>query len=233
MLWSIVSNAFCKSVRTIPVRRTESKPFVILSWRYDKQVTVERHFLKPDWYLYMTLLSDRRFMVWSWIIRSITLQISESSEMGLKFFGSVLRPFLYKGLIFVTLHLSWKEASLMKRLQILAIGVQGIFEPALRNLPARLSTFSNSIFFLTEVHSLVILAHWRYSKFSCRVRKLLDKINCKTRKMFLKVFAIVLGENDNSFFVLRQILFKDCLIFFKKIDKGAALTKFQQDQNFQ
>ena len=28
----------------------------------------------------------------------------------------------------------------MKRLQILAIGVQSIFEPSLRNLPARLST---------------------------------------------------------------------------------------------
>ena len=51
---------------------------------------------------------------------------------------SVLRPFLYKGLIFATLHLSGKEASLMERLQILAIGVQGIFEPSLRNLPARL-----------------------------------------------------------------------------------------------
>ena len=59
--------------------------------------------------------------------------------MGLKFLGSVLRPFLYKGLIFATFHLSWKEASLMERLQILAIGVQSIFEPSLRKLPARLS----------------------------------------------------------------------------------------------
>ena len=60
--------------------------------------------------------------------------------MGLKFFGSVLRPFLCKGLIFATLHLSGKEASLMERLQILALGLQIIFEPSLRNLPARLST---------------------------------------------------------------------------------------------
>ena len=52
--------------------------------------------------------------------------------MGLKFSGSVLRPFLYKGLIFVTLHLSGKEASLMERLQFLAIGVQCLFEPSLR-----------------------------------------------------------------------------------------------------
>ena len=34
MLWSIVSNAFCKSIRTIPVRRPKLKPFVILSLRY-------------------------------------------------------------------------------------------------------------------------------------------------------------------------------------------------------
>ena len=63
MLWSIVSNAFCKSIRTIPVRRPESKPFVILSCRYDKQVSVEWNFLKPDWYLYRTLLSDRKLIV--------------------------------------------------------------------------------------------------------------------------------------------------------------------------
>ena len=53
--------------------------------------------------------------------------------MVLKFFGSVLIPFLYKGLIFATLHLSGKEASLMERLQ-------SVFEPPLRNLLAILST---------------------------------------------------------------------------------------------
>ena len=41
--------------------------------------------------------------------------------MGLKFFEPVLRPFLYNGLIFATLHLSGKEASLMELLQILTI----------------------------------------------------------------------------------------------------------------
>ena len=60
--------------------------------------------------------------------------------MGLKFFGSVLRPFFYKGLIFKILHLSEKEASLMERLQILAMGVQSVFESSLRNLFTRLFT---------------------------------------------------------------------------------------------
>ena len=107
------------------------------------------------------------------------LEISGSSEMSLKFFGSVLRPFLYKGLIFAPLHLFGKEASLIERLQILAIGIQSIFEASLTNLPARSSTpvallvlnsfnifridteltFSNLSFFFTEVNSLVILTH--------------------------------------------------------------------------
>ena len=140
MLWSIVSNAFCKSIRTIPVRRPELKPFVILSCRYDKEVSVKWNFLKPDWYLYMTMSSDRKFIIWSWAICSIILEISGSIEMGLKFFGSVLRPFLYKGLTFANFYLSGKGVSLMERLQILAIGLQSIFEPSLRNLPSRLST---------------------------------------------------------------------------------------------
>ena len=140
MLWSLVLKVFCKSIRTIPVRRLESKAFVILSWRYDKQVSVEWKFLKPDWYLYRIFLPHRKFIVWSWIIHYIILELSGSSEMGLKFFGSVLRPFLCKGLIFATLHLSGKQASLMERLQILAIGVQSTFEPSLKNLPARSST---------------------------------------------------------------------------------------------
>ena len=60
------------------------------------------HFLKSDWYFHRALLSDSQFIVWSWKIHSIVLEISGSSKMSLKFFGSVLRPFLYKGLIFVT-----------------------------------------------------------------------------------------------------------------------------------
>ena len=139
MLWSIVLNASCKSIRTIPVRRPKLKPFVILSWSYDKQVSAEWNFLKPDWYLYRALLSDRKFIAWSWIIRSIILEISGSSEMGLKFFGSVLRPFIIQRLNLCNFTFIWERGNLMERLQILAIGVQSISEPSLRNLPTRLS----------------------------------------------------------------------------------------------
>ena len=139
MLWSILSNAFCKSISTILVRRPESKLFAILSRIYDKQESVECNFLKPDWNLCRTLLCDRKFVVWLWIIRSKILESRGSSKMGVQLVEPVLRPFLYKGLIFGTLHLSGKETSLMERLQILAIVVQSLFEPSLRNLPARLS----------------------------------------------------------------------------------------------
>ena len=67
----------------------------------------------------------------------------------------------------------------MERLEILAIGVQSVFEPSLRNFPARLSTpvallvlnsrnifrinteltFSILILFFTEINSLVILTN--------------------------------------------------------------------------
>ena len=44
--------------------------------------------------------------------------------------------FLYKGLIFASLHLSGKEESLLERLQILAIVVKGVSELSLRNHPS-------------------------------------------------------------------------------------------------
>ena len=60
MLWSMVSNAFCKSIRTFPVREPESK-----FWFFHRGMTnksVEWNFRKPDWYLYKTLLSDSLIM---------------------------------------------------------------------------------------------------------------------------------------------------------------------------
>ena len=93
---------------------------------------------------------------------------------------------IVNGLNFATLHLSGKGASLMKRLEILAIGVQSVFQPSLRNLPARLST---PVALLLFTRSLA-----------------------KFAKCFLKVFAIVLGENVNSPFCLVNPFF---LIIFQ------------------
>ena len=55
-------------------QETRIKTFCNLSWRYDKQES-------ETWYLYRKLLCDRKYIVWSWIIRSITIEISWRSEV--------------------------------------------------------------------------------------------------------------------------------------------------------
>ena len=47
-MWFIVSNAFCRSIRMMPVKTPLSKSFTILSLRNDKNRSVEWLFLKPD-----------------------------------------------------------------------------------------------------------------------------------------------------------------------------------------
>ena len=82
MLWSIVSKAFC-----VPVISPSPKPFRILSFKYERQVSVERFVQKPDWYLYILWYI---FWVWSHVTFSIILEIKGRSEIGLYFFGSVV-----------------------------------------------------------------------------------------------------------------------------------------------
>ena len=118
----------------------------------------------------------------------------------------------------------WERASMMERLQILAIGVQSIFELSLRNLLIIFSTsvallvlnsfsilridakvtFSNISFFFTENNFLVILTHWRYFKFSSRVRKFLKKITWKIHSMFLKSICTCRGRKRQLLKKLRK-----------------------------
>ena len=54
----MVSKAFCRSMRIIPVNRPESKPVSILSVKYAREVSVEWFLRNPDyWYLYRMLFS--------------------------------------------------------------------------------------------------------------------------------------------------------------------------------
>ena len=96
--WSMVSNAFCKSIKIIPVKRPFSNPVVILSVRCPRQVLVKYFFWKPDWNLYRILFLLKTFCVWSWIIFSIIFDKIGSSKMGWLFWGSVLEPFLKSSL---------------------------------------------------------------------------------------------------------------------------------------
>ena len=48
MSWFIVSKAFCKSMRIIPVSRPKSKPVNIPFVKYESEVSVEWFLRKPD-----------------------------------------------------------------------------------------------------------------------------------------------------------------------------------------
>ena len=81
---------------------------------------------------------------------SKTFEIRGSKEIGLKFFGLVLSPFLKRGLSFASLHLSGNLASLMERLHICYRGLAKTVAPSFKKIPARLSkpaAFDGSIFF--------------------------------------------------------------------------------------
>ena len=44
----MVPKAFCKSMRIIPISRPESKPVNILSVRYEREISDEWFYQKPD-----------------------------------------------------------------------------------------------------------------------------------------------------------------------------------------
>ena len=77
-------------MRIIPVSRPQSKPVIILFVKYESEASVE-------WFL-----REYSMVCW-WIIFSKILETIGRSKIGLKFLGSVLVPFLYKGLSLATL----------------------------------------------------------------------------------------------------------------------------------
>ena len=82
ILWSIVSKAFCKSIKIIPVNNPESNPFATLSCRYERQESVEWNLQKPDWNLYKIFFLVTNSIVSSWMTYSRILEITESKEIG-------------------------------------------------------------------------------------------------------------------------------------------------------
>ena len=48
MSWLIASNAFWRSIKTLPVIKPSSKPFKTFSFQKEGHVSVEWFFLKPD-----------------------------------------------------------------------------------------------------------------------------------------------------------------------------------------
>ena len=81
--WSIVSNAFCRSINIIPVKKPLSSHFKSLSVKKDKHRFVEWLPQKTDWYLYNISSSDKKAFAWSWITLSVIFKIDRSNEIGL------------------------------------------------------------------------------------------------------------------------------------------------------
>ena len=83
ILWSIVSKAFCKLIKIIPVNNPKSNAFATSSCRYERQESVELNFRKPDWNLYKLFFLVTNSIVWSWMTFSRIFQITGSKEIVL------------------------------------------------------------------------------------------------------------------------------------------------------
>ena len=101
--WFIVSKDFWRSISIIPVKIPLSKPFSILSLRKERQRSVEWFFLNSDWSLYKILFWSKKLSTWSYTILSITFDINGKREMGVKFSGVVLDPFLYNAFCYLAI----------------------------------------------------------------------------------------------------------------------------------
>ena len=117
----MVSKAFCRSMRIIPVNRPESKPVSILSVKYARKVSVEWFLRNPDWYLQRTLFSVKRFMVWSCITFSIILETIGTIKP--KNFRISLSAFIIKRLELCYLIVFQKMKKFMDKLQIWVTGM--------------------------------------------------------------------------------------------------------------
>ena len=79
-------------------------------------------FLNLDWLLYKILFWSKKLSAWSYTILSITFDINDKKEMGLKFSGLVLDPFLYNGFKLAILQSLRKSPKEMEISHIFVIG---------------------------------------------------------------------------------------------------------------
>ena len=70
---------------------------------------------------------------------SITFDINREREMGLKFSGLALDPFLYNGFNLAILQSLGKSPEEVEILHIFVVGFSRIFAPSFKNLPEMLS----------------------------------------------------------------------------------------------
>ena len=104
-------------------------------------------------------------MVCSCITFSKILETIGRSEIGLKFLGSVLVPFLYKGLSLATLQSFGKWDSLIDKLQMCVMGMPNKLAPFFKNLLDTLS-IPAALLTLHDFRRLEISFGWTVWKFS-------------------------------------------------------------------
>lgn len=98
-------------MRIISVYRPELNPVNVLSVIYER-VSVEWLLRNQDCYLPRILFSVRKFIVCSGITFSMIFETVGSSDIGLKFWGSVIVPFLQRFQL-CYFAVFWKVCSLM------------------------------------------------------------------------------------------------------------------------
>ena len=101
----------------------------LLSSSCRNQIDIYRecyHLLNIPWFVCVSLYATR-------------LHTIGRSEISLDFLGSVLVPFLYKGLILATLQSLGKSDSLTNKLQICVMGMPNTSALSSKNLPDTLS----------------------------------------------------------------------------------------------
>ena len=81
------------------------------------------------------IIWSKNLYTWSYTILSITFNINGKKEMGLKFSGLVLDPFLYNGFNLAILQSLGKSPEEMEMLHIFALGFARIFAPSFKNVP--------------------------------------------------------------------------------------------------
>ena len=142
----------------------------------------------------------------SCITFSVILETVEGSEICLKFLGSDLVPFLYRGLSFTTLQCFGKWESLMDKLQIWVIGMMNILGPSFkihqisyqfRQLCLCRSFFEDSRYIWFELFEKLMPD--LIPNFSVAVLSSCTKSFARFEKNFLNMSDIVNRSNVNPF----------------------------------
>ena len=120
VLWSTVSDAFCRSINTPHAELSLSSADRINSVRLIRTWFVECLSRKPNWKLERTLFLFKKLVSQICMIYSKVLLMLERRDMGRQLLQSSLSPFLWMGIIFATLR-ALGNITVVKELLIMSL----------------------------------------------------------------------------------------------------------------